>query len=95
MLSSINNCLHEDDSDWGEKPDQRVYARLISLCNLCYFYRFLTPDGAVLPGIDETDSVGYRIETLRMYLEQQLDTTLFIKAYNYLLVSNSNHFLIQ
>jgi len=37
-----------------------------------------------LPGVTATDSMGYRIEALRVYLENQLGDVLFIAAYKHL-----------
>jgi len=37
-----------------------------------------------LPGITATDSMGYRIEALRVYLESQLSDIPFIAAYKHL-----------
>ena len=42
-----------------------------------------------LPGITATDSMGYRIEALRVYLESQLSDIPFIAAYKHLVVSNT------
>ena len=52
-----------------------------------YFDSFLTLEGNVIPGISNQDSISYRIETLRFYLENQLGEELFIKTYQYLQVS--------
>jgi hypothetical protein len=41
-----------------------------------------------LPGVTATDSMGYRIEALRVYLENQLGDVAFIAAYKHLLVSS-------
>ena len=38
-----------------------------------------------LPGVQATDSMGYRIEALRVYLENQLGDNIFISAYQHLL----------
>jgi NIMA (never in mitosis gene a)-related kinase len=37
-----------------------------------------------LPGVSATDSMGYRIEALRVYLENQLGDIPFIAAYKHL-----------
>lgn len=37
-----------------------------------------------LPGVQASDSMGYRIEALRVYLEQQLGDQPFIAAYQHL-----------
>lgn len=41
-----------------------------------------------LPGVWPTDSQSYRIEALRVYLEEKLGDTTFINAYNYYLNSS-------
>jgi len=38
-----------------------------------------------LPGITATDSLGYKIEALRVYLENQLGDIPFIAAYKHLI----------
>ena len=40
-----------------------------------------------LPGISATDSRSYRIEALRVHLENQLGDQAFIEAYRHLVVS--------
>ena len=37
-----------------------------------------------LPGVQATDSMGYRIEALRVYLENQLGDQAFVAAYQHL-----------
>ncbi len=37
-----------------------------------------------VPGVSATDSMGYRIEALRVYLENQLGDIPFIAAYKHL-----------
>ncbi len=37
-----------------------------------------------LPGVTATDTMGYRIEALRVYLEQKLGDIPFIAAYKHL-----------
>jgi len=65
----------ENDDNGDEVEEQRVYAR------------FLTPEGKALrlPGVSDQDTVGYRIEALRVYLEQQLTVDKFLQAYNFLI----------
>lgn len=41
-----------------------------------------------LPGVSATDSMGYRIEALRVYLENQLGDIPFIAGYKHLVVIN-------
>lgn len=41
-----------------------------------------------LPGITATDSMGYRIEALRVHLENMLGDMPFIAAYKHLTVSD-------
>lgn len=36
-----------------------------------------------LPGVQASDGMGYRIEALRVYLEQQLGDQAFIAAYKH------------
>ena len=45
---------------------------------------FLTPDGKAIPGLSEHDSMSYRIEALRVYLEAQFGEKLLLKVYNLL-----------
>lgn len=47
---------------------------------------FLTPEGKRLPGLSDKDTIGYRIETLRFYLEQELGADNFITVYKTLQV---------
>lgn len=61
----------EKDDDFQEDDNQRVYASFLNQLSL--------------PGVDNKDSIGFRIEALRVYLEQQLGDDIFIKAYKYLL----------
>jgi len=42
-----------------------------------------------LPGVTATDSMQYRIEALRVYLEQKLGDIPFIAAYKHLIVSQT------
>ncbi len=37
-----------------------------------------------IPGVTSTDSMGYRIEALRVYLENQLGDIPFLAAYKHL-----------
>ena len=60
--------IDSDDSDFEEPPEQR--AILKSLANL--------------PGITASDSMSYRIEALRVHLENQMGDALFIAAYKHL-----------
>lgn len=46
----------------------------------------MTPEGQRLPGLSEHDTIGYRIEALRVYLEQQLGADEFISVYKMLQV---------
>jgi NIMA (never in mitosis gene a)-related kinase len=77
LLNSLKRVLSnkeaEEDENFAEEENQRVYAK------------FLTPDGKVIPGITEHDSMGYRIESLKVYLELQLGEDLFLKIYKLLL----------
>lgn len=40
-----------------------------------------------LPGVTKSDSMGYRIEALRVYLEGVLGDEIFLAAYRHLVVS--------
>lgn len=60
-----------DKNDFEEDDNQRVYASFLNQLSL--------------PGVDNKDSIGFRIEALRVYLEKQLGDEIFIKAYKYLL----------
>lgn len=40
-----------------------------------------------IPGVTASDSMGYRIEALRVYLENQLGDIPFLAAYKHLVVS--------
>lgn len=60
-----------DDEDFEEPPDQRALPHFLQN----------------LPGVTATDSMGYRIEALRVYLERQLGDVPFIAAYKHLIVS--------
>jgi len=42
-----------------------------------------------LPGVQASDSMGYRIEALRVYIETQMGDSIFLAAYQYL--NNLNH----
>ena len=64
----------EDGEDFEEPPDQRAIPQF--LMNL--------------PGVTATDSMGYRIEALRVYLEQQLGDIPFIAAYKHLVNLNND-----
>ena len=47
----------------------------------------MTPEGKKLPGLSDKDTIGYRIEALRLYLEQQLGEDVFISIYKTLQVN--------
>lgn len=57
-----------DDPLKEEPPEQRVYPEFLKN----------------LPGVQASDSMGYRIEALRVYLEQQLGDQAFIGAYQHM-----------
>jgi NIMA (never in mitosis gene a)-related kinase len=63
----------DDESYFEEDESQRVYTR------------FLTVDGTLLPGTSDQDSIFYRIEALRSYIEQKLGLEPMMRAYQYLL----------
>ena len=58
----------DSDSDFEEPPDQRAILTILSN----------------LPGITASDSRSYRIEALRVHLENQLGDQPFIAAYRHL-----------
>jgi len=45
---------------------------------------FLTPEGKAIPGLTGQDTMSYRIEALRAYLDTQFGEKLLIKVYNLL-----------
>jgi len=61
----------DGSEDFEEPPDQRAILHVLSN----------------LPGISATDSRSYRIEALRVHLENQLGDQAFINAYRHLVVS--------
>ena len=92
LIDSLKKCLGKrhkskvqgntsDSEDFEEKESERVYAK------------FLTPEGRELPGVCETDTVTYRIEALRCYLEQMLGEDIFIHAYQYITVCSINIYI--
>ena len=58
----------DEDQLHEEPPDMRVYPEFLKN----------------LPGVQASDSMGYRIEALRVYLETQLGDEVFIAAYQHL-----------
>ena len=76
LIESLKNCLDpnapKEEDNFSEAEENRVYAK------------FLTPDGQKIPNMSAKDSMGYRIEALRLYLEKQLSEVVFMKAYKYL-----------
>ena len=66
---------HQQSSDEEDDTDEPVDKRV--------FQGFL-PN---IPGVTATDSLGYRIEALRVYIENQLGDIPFIAAYKHLVVS--------
>jgi NIMA (never in mitosis gene a)-related kinase len=68
----------EDDENFQEDDDKRVFAK------------FLTVEGKEIPGCSEKDSISYRIEALRVYLENNLTPDVFYACYKYLMNQNSN-----
>ena len=60
--------IGSDDEDFEEPPDQRAILHVLS----------------TIPGISATDSRSYRIEALRVHLENQLGDQAFIEAYRHL-----------
>jgi hypothetical protein len=74
----------QEDENFAEEEKDRVYAKYCWV--VLYRNRFLTPEGKKLPGLSDHDTIGYRIEALRVYLEQQLTESAFISAYKILQV---------
>jgi NIMA (never in mitosis gene a)-related kinase len=76
LLSSLKKVLNgkaaDEDEEFAEEEHQR--ARPL----------FLAPDGKIIPGLSEHDSMSYRIETLRVYLDAMLGESLLMKAYKLL-----------
>jgi NIMA (never in mitosis gene a)-related kinase len=77
LLSSLKKVLNgkageDEDGDFAEEEHQRARPQ------------FLAPDGKKIPGLSEHDSMSYRIETLRVYLEAMLGESLLMKAYKIL-----------
>ena len=61
----MNDDSSDEDQLHEEPPDMRVYPEFLKN----------------LPGVQASDSMAYRIEALRVYLEQQLGDQPFIAAY--------------
>eukprot|EP00826_Nyctotherus_ovalis_P017615 TRINITY_DN15196_c0_g1_i4.p1 TRINITY_DN15196_c0_g1~~TRINITY_DN15196_c0_g1_i4.p1 ORF type:complete len:397 (-),score=113.93 TRINITY_DN15196_c0_g1_i4:148-1338(-) len=78
LLNSLKSCLDpsgdKEEESFAESEENRVYAK------------FLTPDGQRIPHTSDKDTIGYRIESLRLYLEKQLSEMVFMKIYKYLQV---------
>ena len=71
LLDKAADIDSEGSEDFEEPPDQRAILHVLS----------------TLPGISATDSRSYRIEALRVHLENQLGDQAFIEAYRHLVVS--------
>ena len=78
-MQKAGNSSEDSDEDFEEAPDQRTFPHFLK----------------DLPGVTATDSMGYRIEALRVYLEQQLGDILFIAAYKHLIVSHLHSFFLS
>ena len=70
-----NECVDDSEGDSSdddklheEPPDMRVYPEFLKN----------------LPGVQASDSMGFRIEALRVYLETQLGDEAFIAVYQHL-----------
>ena len=63
----------DEDENYEEPEDQRAIPSF--LLNI--------------PGVTSTDSMGYRIEALRVYLENNLGDIPFIAAYKHLVVRST------
>ncbi len=68
------------EETFQESEHERVYAK------------FLRPDGKelVLPGVSERDSIAYRIEALRVYLEQVIGDMSLLQVYQGIQSSDDN-----
>eukprot|EP01017_Pseudomicrothorax_dubius_P026485 TRINITY_DN2958_c0_g1_i16.p1 TRINITY_DN2958_c0_g1~~TRINITY_DN2958_c0_g1_i16.p1 ORF type:complete len:141 (-),score=43.22 TRINITY_DN2958_c0_g1_i16:97-519(-) len=78
LIKSINECLTKQQrTDESDEPSKEVPA----------LPKFLSPDGnpLVLPGINDRDSLGLKLEALRIYLEKQIGEDKFYKAYKFIL----------
>eukprot|EP00743_Colponemidia_sp_Colp-15_P002605 GILK01002822.1.p1 GENE.GILK01002822.1~~GILK01002822.1.p1 ORF type:complete len:897 (-),score=171.16 GILK01002822.1:188-2878(-) len=77
-----------EDDDTGEEDEQEgtIIEDGVKKKPLNIFSKFLSPLGQtlVLANVSAKDSVGYRIENLRVYLEDQMGMDPFIGAYRYL-----------
>ena len=60
-----------DDENLVEPEDQRAFPKFLQN----------------IPGVTATDSMGYRIEALRVYLENILSDIPFLAAYKHLVVT--------
>jgi hypothetical protein len=69
--SKLQKNHDSDDENFEETPEQRAFPNFLQN----------------LPGVTASDSMGYRIEALRVYLEQQLGDQPFVNAYKHLIVS--------
>ena len=73
LLDKAADVDSDGSEDFEEPPDQRAILHVLSN----------------LPGISATDSRSYRIEALRVHLENQLGDQAFIEAYRHLVVSKN------
>ena len=60
----------KDDDDFEESEDQRTNQTFLKDVHI--------------PGTTAKDSITYRVEALRAYLEMQLGDEVFVNAYRYL-----------
>lgn len=68
----MNQTNSSDDENFEEPKDQIAVPHFLSN----------------VPGVVATDSMAYRIEALRVYLEKLLGDDPFIAAYKHLVVRN-------
>ena len=74
LLDKAADIDSDGSEDFEEPPDQRAILHVLSN----------------LPGISATDSRSYRIEALRVHLENQLGDQAFIEAYRHLVNLSSD-----
>ena len=72
--SDSDESDHNEDPYGEEPPEMRVSPEFLKN----------------LPGVQSSDSMGYRIEALRVYLETQLGEQPFIAAYQHFVNMNDD-----
>jgi NIMA (never in mitosis gene a)-related kinase len=85
LLKSINECLTKQSSISAKAPthDEEEQGLSKPVEDVKVLPKFLHPEGhaLVLPGISDRDSLGLKLEALRVYLERQLGEDRFYSAY--------------